>query len=164
MSDRRAEIAERLAESGEQTAALFRSLQPDEWEVEVYGEDAPWRVRDVLAHFSTIENSMHRLFADLLSGGEGTGEDFDLDRFNRSQVAKTAGLDVQELIARFEAARKETVRIVQNMQESDLDRRGRHPFHGVDRLERFIRWAYEHTALHEADIQVALDVYHKAQS
>ncbi len=158
MSTRLIEIATRLADSGEETVAFFRSLEPEQWESLVYGGEANWRVREMLAHFVAIEDSMHRLFINILEGGDGTGEDFDLDRFNRRQVAKIAHLDPEELLARFMATREETVEIVRNMQDSDLERRGRHPFHGYGRLERFIRWAYEHTALHEAEVRDALGI------
>ena len=42
------------------------------------------------------------------------------------------------------------------MTESDLDRTGRHAYHGPGTLERFVRWAYEHATEHEADIQRVL--------
>jgi hypothetical protein len=41
--------------------------------------------------------------------------------------------------------------------EEDLDRgEGLHAFHGQGKLDRFIRWAYEHVRLHEEDIRKAL--------
>lgn len=98
--DRIADIAARLDEAGQHTAALFRSLDAEALNVPLYGEgDSPWRARDLLAHFVTIERSMH---------------------------------------------------------DSDLDRQGRHPFHGAGTLGRFVRWPYEHAALHEAELQAAL--------
>jgi hypothetical protein len=42
------------------------------------------------------------------------------------------------------------------MQEEDLDREGMHAFHGKGKLDRFIRWAYEHARLHEDDIREVL--------
>ena len=61
-----------------------------------------------------------------------------------------------ELIDRFQAVRQETIAIVADMAEGDLDREGRHVFLGHDRLERFIRWAYEHARLHEDDVRRAV--------
>ena len=83
-------------------------------------------------------------------------EDFDIDRFNRSQPAKLDHLSVATLIEQFRAVRTETIAIVTGMADSDFDREGRHPFHGHGRLERFIRWAYEHQRLHENDVRRAL--------
>jgi hypothetical protein len=42
------------------------------------------------------------------------------------------------------------------MAEGDLDREGRHVFLGHGRLERFVRWAYEHAHLHLEDVRRAL--------
>lgn len=155
--DRIADIAARLDEAGQHTAALFRSLDAKALNVPLYGEgDSPWRARDLLAHFVTIERSMHVLFQNMLAGGSGDDGAFDIDRFNRGQVAKLAGTDVATLIAQFEAVRAETIRLVRSMHDSDLDRQGRHPFHGAGTLGRFVRWPYEHAALHEAELQAAL--------
>jgi hypothetical protein len=39
------------------------------------------------------------------------------------------------------------------MSDADFDREGRHAFHGHGKLERFIRWTYEHVNLHLDDIR-----------
>ena len=52
--------------------------------------------------------------------------------------------------------RHETIRIVREMQEEDLDREGMHAFHGKGKLDRFIRWAYEHARIHEKVIRKVL--------
>ncbi len=122
----------------------------------VYQDGAKWTVKQVLAHFITIERSMHWLFKDILSGGSGSPEDFDVDRFNLTQTAKLDGLNIDELIKQFKAVREETVSIVAGMSEEDLDREGRHAFHGPGKLERFIRWAYEHARIHKNDIRKVL--------
>jgi hypothetical protein len=61
------------------------------------------------------------------------------------QTRKYDGLTLDELIDRFKDVRQETIRIVREMKEEDLDREGLHAFHGRGKLDRFIRWAYEHT-------------------
>jgi len=53
--------------------------------------------------------------------------------------------------------RRETIRIVREMQEEDLDRAGLHAFHGKGKLDRFIRWAYEHVRIHAEDIRKELE-------
>ena len=122
----------------------------------VYPEDPGWTVQQVLAHFITIEGAMQWLFKDILAGGPGTPEDFDLDRFNRTQPRKLDGLSLDELLEKFRTVRQETIAIVAGMEDKDLDREGRHAFHGHGKLERFIVWAYEHARLHLADIRKIL--------
>jgi hypothetical protein len=76
--------------------------------------------------------------------------------FIKTQTRKYDGLTLDELIDRFKDVRQETIRIVREMQEEDLDREGLHAFHGRGKLDRFIRWAYEHARIHEEDIRKVL--------
>ena len=156
MTDRRDAIAGELEKGLAETVSFFRSLSQDELRAQVYQEGAQWTVQQVLGHFAAIERSMHRLFKDMLAGGPGAPPDFDFERYNLSQTRKYDGLTLDELIERFKEVRHETIRIVREMQENDLDREGMHAFHGHGRLDRFIRWAYEHARIHEEDIRKRL--------
>ena len=156
MPDRKAAIIEELETSAQETIAFYKSLSSQQLNTQVYRSEVSWNVRQVLAHFVTIEQSMQWLFNDILNGGPGSPEDFDVQRFNRSQPQKLDGLSLEQLIEKFEAVRLQTIQIVEGMTDSDLDRRGRHAFHGPGKLERFIRWAYEHARLHEDDMREAL--------
>lgn len=151
--DRREVIAAELEMQARDAIAFFESLTDDALGRQVYADGAQWTVRQVFAHLITIERSMHVLFRDILAGGTGGSERFDVDRFNRTQPRKLDGLSRAELVERFRAVRADTVAIVRGMTEADLDREGVHPFHGPGRLDRFVRWAYEHARLHESDIR-----------
>lgn len=157
MPDQVKQIARRLQEKGAETVAFFRGLAPEDWEKRVYTEGTRWDVRRVLCHFVSAERSFLRLFEDIMAGGEGTPEDFDLDRFNESQVAKMDGLSPEELIRRFEEARAAMVAFVEGLSEADLEREGRHPFFGMDRLEKFLKLVYRHNMIHERDVRRALE-------
>lgn len=153
MDNRKTDIMQNLERNLVETVAFFKSLSPEDLSVRVYQEDTDWTIKLVLAHFVTIERTMHWLFKNILSGGPGSPKDFDIERFNRTQPKKLDGLSLDELIRQFEAVRSNTILIVKDMSEKDLDREGWHVFHGHDKLERFIRWAYEHVNLHAADIR-----------
>jgi hypothetical protein len=96
---------------------------------------------------------MHWLFKDILAGGRGSPADFEVNRFNLTQTRKYDGLALDELIEPFKAVRQGTIRIVWEMKEGDLDRERMHALHGKGKLDRFIRWTYEHKRLHESDIR-----------
>jgi len=151
--NRRQEIIAGLQKGRDETVSFFESLTPEQLHTRVYQEGAQWTAQQVVSHFITIERSMHRLFENILSGGDGAPEDFDLDRFNLRQTQKMEGLDLPTLIDQFQTVRQETIAMVEKMTESDLDREGRHPFHGKGKLDRFIRWAYEHVWIHEDEIR-----------
>jgi hypothetical protein len=158
MTDRRTEIIDQLEKNLINTTAFFRSLSEDQLSAQVYTDGAQWTVKQVLAHFITIERSMQWLFKNILSGGPGSPDDFDVDRFNLTQPKKLDGLTVEELIERFKSVREDTIDIVRVMTEQDFDREGRHPFHGHGKLDRFINWAHEHVGIHEDDIRRALQI------
>jgi CRISPR-associated endonuclease/helicase Cas3 len=156
MADRRDEIAVELESGMAETASFFESLRQDELRTQVYQDGAQWTVQQVLAHFIAIERSMYWLFKDILAGGRGSPPDFDIDRYNLTQTRKHDGLVLDELVERFKAVRQDTIRIVREMKEEDLDREGMHAFHGQGKLDRFIRWTYEHARIHEEDIRKVL--------
>ena len=62
-----------------------------------------------------------------------------MERFNRTQPGKLDGRTIDELIEQFKSIREDTISIVRKMSENDLDREGRHAFHGNGKLERFIQ-------------------------
>ncbi len=153
MADRLAGILTELNKNEEEIIKFFNGLNSEQLGLTVYLEDPGWSVRQVLAHLITIEGTMQWLFKNILAGGPGSPEDFDVDRFNRSQPKKLDGLSMDELFARFKSVRRATIEIVTGMEDMDLDREGRHAFHGHGKLERFIIWAYEHARLHLDDIR-----------
>lgn len=156
MSRRKQNLVQQLEKGAAEIIHFYRSRTPEELEIQVYTDDPGWTIRQVLAHLVTIERSMHWLFRDILTGGPGSPADFDVDRFNRTQPQKLGGLTLEELIAQFETVRKETLDIVHAMTEADLDREGRHAFHGHGKLERFIHWAHEHARIHQDDMRKVL--------
>lgn len=158
MDGRRTDIIAQLEKGLAESLTFFESLSPDDLSLQVYQDGACWTVKQVLAHFITIERSMHRLFKDILAGGPGSPDDFDVERFNHTQPAKLDRLTIDDLINRFRSVRHDTISIVREMSENDLDRKGHHAFHGHGKLERFIRWAYEHVRIHENDIRKALHI------
>ena len=156
MADRLTEIRTALAAAAEDTLRFYGTLTPAQLQCVVYTDEVHWTVRQVLAHLVTIEKSMQALFSSILAGGPGSPEDFDVMRFNRSKPHKLDHLAMPELLDRFKTVRQGTIAIVAAMAEGDLDRKGRHVFLGQGRLERFIRWVYEHARLHEADVRKVL--------
>ena len=156
MDSRRNGIIAELKKNEAEIITFYKGLNSVQLGMMVYSEDPGWTVQQVLAHFITIERSMHWLFKDILAGGPGSPEDFDVDRFNLTQPRKLDGWSLDELVAKFRSVRRDTIALVKGMEEKDLDREGRHAFHGHGKLERFIVWAYEHARLHLDDVRQIL--------
>jgi len=158
MDNRRDGIIAELRNNEEEIIIFYKGLNSEQLGMMVYPEDPGWTIRQVMAHFITIERSMQWLFKDILAGGPGSPEDFNVDRFNLTQPKKLDGLSLDELFAKFRSVRRDTIALVEGMEDKDLDREGRHAFHGHGKLERFVVWAYEHTRLHLDDIREKLGV------
>ena len=138
MDSRRDGIIAEMRNNEKEIINVYKDLNARQLGMIVYPEDPAWSVQQILTHFITIEQSMQWLFKDILAGGPGSPEDFDVDRFNLTQPRKLDGLALDELFAKFRSVRRDTIEIVKGMEDKDLDREGRHAFHGHGKLERFI--------------------------
>jgi len=156
MSERAAQIAARLAEQGAETTTFFRSLSPAQWEKPIYAGPPMWTPRHLLAHFLSAEQTYLKMIREVLDGGQGMPEGFDIDAFNARETAALEGLSRDELLAQFEAARAGVIALVRSMSDADLDREARHPFMGWDRVEKFLKLIYRHTMIHQRDMRRVL--------
>ena len=160
MVDSAIHLAERLQAEGEKSLHFFSSLPESAWETTLYTEGQTWRLHQVIAHFASAEASFGQLIDQILAGGSGAAEDFDLNRFNRSQVSRLQDLSRQELLRRYQASRSENVARVRRLQPADLERPGRHPFLGLTTLAEIIKMIYRHNQIHQREIRqiMAADV------
>jgi hypothetical protein len=156
MGERIDPIVARLREQGAETAAFFRSLGPDDWIIRVYDDGPRWDVRQVLCHFVSAEIMYMFYLRREFEGQEGVPDDFSIDHFNAEDVARLDGIPPEDLLARFEQARAETIGFVAQLDDADLDREGRHPFFGRDKVEKFLKLIYRHNMIHERDVRRAL--------
>jgi uncharacterized protein (TIGR03083 family) len=147
----------RLHAEGQKTAAYFRSLGEADYAQQVYTTGPGWRVRDVLAHFVSAEQTFVFYGRDILAGGPGAPDDFVIDEFNATQVAGLKDTSPADLVGQFEAARAETLALVRGMQAEDFGRIGRHPWFGRVPLEQMLKLIYRHNMLHERDVRRALE-------
>lgn len=157
MGKRIDQIVKRLTEEGSKTLAFFRALKADDWLAQVYTEGTRWTVRQVLCHFVSAEQAIVQYGRDILNGGEGAPEDFVIDAFNEREVAAMTDISNEDLLAQFEQARRATLDMVASMSDDDLEREGRHPWFGWDKIDRFLKLVYRHNMIHQRDVRRALE-------
>jgi len=150
------ELADKLQSEGEKFFALFAGLTDDQWQKEVYTEGETWTIRNVLAHFVTSERGLVKLFERIRNTGEGSPDDFSIDRYNASQQQKTKGISPQELLEQYKAVRSDSVAWILSHEEADLERQGRHPFLGMTTLREMIKMLYLHNQIHYRDMKKVL--------
>ena len=150
------ELADKLKSDGEKFYVLFAGLTDGRWQMEVYTEGETWTIRNVLSHFVTSERGLVKLFERIRATGEGSSEEFSIDRYNASQQEKTKDLSPQELLEQYKAVRADSVAWTLSLDESDLDRQGRHPFLGMTTLREMIKMLYLHNQIHYRDMKKVL--------
>ena len=150
------DLADKLRSEGEKFFALFAGLTDAQWQAEVYTEGETWTIRNVLSHFVTSERGLVKLFERIRISGEGASEDFSIDRYNTSQQEKTKDLSPQELLEQYKAIRSDSVAWTLSLEESDLEKQGRHPFLGMTTLREMIKMLYLHNQIHYRDMKKVL--------
>jgi len=146
-------IVSRFIVDGEKTVAFFQELDSEFWDQQVYTDGASWSIHEILKHLVSAEAAIMRLVENILDGGEGVPEDFDLNRYNESKVRKIGERSPEELLADFAVARSDTINMVEKMSDADLKRVGRHPFLGRAAVEDILKLMYRHAQIHQRDIR-----------
>ena len=150
------ELAEKLKKEGDKITGFFEGLDERQWSTEVYTENAVWTIRNILAHLMTAERAFVKLFENILKGGEGVSEDFIIDRYNARQQEKTKDLSTAELLEQYKMERYEMIKFVSRIDDSDLEKIGRHPFLGQTTLREMVKMIYIHNQVHYRDIKKTL--------
>lgn len=150
-------IAERLGQEGEKARDFFAALSPQDLGQQVYTEGASWSVKYLLAHLAATEATVLETFRNLLAGGPGLAETFDIDAFNEREAARRSQVPPGVLLNSFSADRQALIKIVQTLREEDLDRRGRHPWLGWTTFREMLQLVYRHSMLHIRDARRALE-------
>ena len=150
------ELADKLRLEGEKIYKFFKGLTDMQWAIEVYTENEVWTIRNILAHLMTAERGFVSLFEDILQGGIGVGEDFVIDRFNAGQQKRTKEINPDELLEQYKIIREKMIQFVAGIEDSDLEKVGRHPFLGLTTLREMIKMIYIHNQIHFRDIKKVL--------
>lgn len=157
MPDTPAYLSERLTEEGQKTREFIINLTQEQWALTIYSDGSQWTIRQLLGHFVSSEESFTRLIENVLHGGSGAPEDFNIDTYNERKVQQLDELSIAELITRYEQARNRNVVLVSEMSTDDLLKEGRHPFLGVVPLTDMIKLIYRHNQIHLRDIRRLLN-------
>ena len=153
MTDTPISLSEKLKAEGEKMADFFAELTPEQWQQTVYSEEGQWTARSILAHFVSAEQGFLKIFASIRDGGPGASDDFDIDRFNASQQTKLAEITSAELLARYVVTRAQMVEFTASLNETDLQKTGRHPALGITSLGEMLKMVYLHNTMHLRDLK-----------
>jgi hypothetical protein len=156
MADTPEFLSERLVADGEKSIDFFNHVPLEDWQQTIYTDGSVWTLHEVLAHFVTAEASLCKLIENIIAGGSGSPEDFDLNLYNNRKVEKLKETTVPDLLAEFKNNRQATAQVVQNLSLQDLERTGRHPYLGIAPLAEIIKIIYRHNQIHIREIRKIL--------
>jgi len=156
MTDTPQHLHRRLTSEQEKTLGFFAQLPEESWQQTIYTEGSCWTLRQVLAHFVSTEESLHRLIKNILAGGAGAPEDFNIDAYNERKVGALNEVAKDELLRLFSHYRQMNATLVESMRLDDLEKTGRHPFLGITSLAEIIKMLYRHNQIHLREIRKAL--------
>ena len=149
-------LTTRLDDEGERIHGFFTSLQDATWETVVYTEGARWTVRQILAHFIVTEQALRALVEEILTGGAGAPEDFDINTFNETEVNRLDSEPPSALLDTYKMERERTLHMLNGLEESDLLLEGQHPYFGTMTIEQLLKWIYRHASIHLREIRRAI--------
>jgi hypothetical protein len=135
------------------TEEILASLAAEQWSRILYDAPRAWTVRDLLAHLVSAEGRLLQIAQDVAAGGPGALPGFDLEAFNAEEQTRLADRSPEELLPALAKARQVTLEWVRTLEDSQLDRTGRHPALGEVTLETMITAIYGHQLLHMRDLK-----------
>lgn len=150
-------IRQRLRTEGDKFIAVFQALTPAQWQTVIYTDSMTWTLKDVLAHQIAAEREFQFYGRDVLNGGPGAPEGFDLNAFNNREVVRQADRTPAQLLADFRATRQGSIDFVDAIRADQFARQGRHPFFGPMTIEDLFKLIYRHNMMHLRDIRQVLE-------
>lgn len=157
MSERKNKLREAILADHQASLAIYNSFSDAEWNASAPSdEDAPWTARDVLAHVAASEGGQLGQITRLVAGGITVPDDFDLARFNRRSVQKQADTTVTALLEQIAGRHAEVLSTLEDLDEANLEKTGRHARGDVLTVEQFFVRITEHRRQHAEELQRAL--------
>lgn len=158
MKDTRKEtVVKELSATREAFFDLARQLEESDWTQPIYTHGETWTAGDVLRHLTDAESGMLGTMRNILQGGGGVPEDFDVNRWNRSRVARAKDKTPAELLAQMEENRADLLAFVDELAPENLDEEGRHASLRIMTIEEILHQIADHERQHMADLRQALD-------
>ncbi len=154
MSERKYTLKQELQEARDALLAELDKITEGEWAKPTSVEG--WTVKDTLAHLAYNQPSQPRLVRNILAGKGGTPANFDLNYYNKRGIEKQQGKSVEQLKAELAAGHAETLKILDEISDADLDKIGTHASAGHATIENIFRTIARHDREHTGHIAEAL--------
>ncbi len=129
----------------------------DQWDTQVYSDGAAWTVRQLAIHLVESERGQSRVVMGIAQGENPVPPDFDVNRYNRRSVEKRAEMSIAEVRETLNVLRAAFMQWLDSIDESVLEKEGRHPSLKVLTVDQFLSVMAAHERQHADDIASILN-------
>lgn len=158
MSERIQALKQKLIDGREYVNRILDQVTEDQWETQVYSDGLQWTVRQIVAHVADADKGHNRQVMSIATGESIIPEDFDIERYNASMTRKNADKPIAESRAQLQTTREQLMAWLETIDETTLDKKGRHASLRILSVEQILGWMPEHERLHVQDIATTLGI------
>ncbi len=157
MSERVNRLKKDLLQTRDYTNAVLDQVD-DRWDTLVYSDGLKWSVRQLLHHLADADRGHNNQVMGIAQGRNIIPEDFDVERYNASITRKTSEKTVEESRASLEKSRQELLDWLNTLDETTLDKKGRHASLRIMSIENIVLFMAKHEQDHVNDIANTLEI------
>jgi hypothetical protein len=123
---------------------------------QIYSDGAQWTLRELAVHLALADKGHNGMVMHYAEGKEFIPADYDLERYNRGSVRKQADMTVADARAAMQASREALLAWMNTVDDSVLDKKGRHATLKIMTISEILDVMAWHEASHAADIRAHL--------
>ncbi len=142
------ELNEYILRKLDERDKLVSKISNDDLNINVQGHEDGWTTIDVVKHIVQSEKGMIQLIQKIILTGQGVPEDFDLNRYNKSQVKKLETISFGNLLEKLSQNKTDLVSLLDTVDESDYSKRGRHATGKLYSVEEIFQVIVDHDIYH----------------
>jgi hypothetical protein len=143
---------DRLHTSRAHLNEVLDSVPAEQWDQQIYSDGAQWTVRQLLIHLMAADKGQNNVVMGIADGREVIPADYDLERFNKRSVEKQAEITVEQARTSLAASRQQLLEWLAQVDESALDKQGRHASMHILSVAQILNVIANHEATHADDI------------
>jgi hypothetical protein len=158
IGDRKSDIRTLITTSHSESWPILEKLDTADGETILYQEDDySWSVHNLISHLADAERGMLGQAQRAVAGKMTVPDDFDLDRWNRGAVRKSASKHIPEILDQLQEAYTAGLEFLDGLDEDKLDVEGRHASGDILTIEGFLRRIALHRLEHAKDVEAILE-------
>ena len=124
---------------------------------QIYSDGAQWSIRQLAIHLLIADKGHNNMIFGAARGENVIPEDYDLERFNKRSVDKSAELSLEQVEAGLIHSRAEMLAWLAELDDSILDKTARHATLRILSISQMLDIMAWHETTHAKDIRHFLE-------